>query len=501
MPYLNFWKVASYFWILPFLLFFSVFVGYAASSPLNELILMEQIIQLVKETVLLIVLVTLITLIISVPAAIVTGLFDFFGKSFFSWALCLPLAFPIYIYAFIFVGFFESVPSLHDFLRGNIWVSAIIISMGLFPYTFLLCRVQIRNLGVPLFKTAQTLGHSNLSSILKIVLPALRPAIIAGSTLAAFEVLADLGGVSTLGIQTITVGIFDVWFGYGDLNSSTKLSLLLFLFALLIFAMGSFLGATQKNIAISSGKSSHQPLKLNKTKSLLVFGFCLILFVLTFVLPFLQLVLWSFQGNFESVFNLLGNSITLGILVSLLTAFIGVILALSAARKKSILINLSVAGYAIPGAVIAIALLIVGNIFFNTSITNFGLLGLALCLIIRFLTPLFRYVSSALQGMAESSKKALLTLPTSSLQAFLQIYFPVIKPSLMVGVLIVFIEVMKEQPATLLLRPIGFDTLSSKIYNFTFEGQWELAATPSIILIIFSSVAVLLLYKEMNKNE
>ena len=184
-----------------------------------------------------------------------------------------------------------------------------------------------------------------------------------------------------------------------------------------------------------------------------------------------------------------------------LTAFIGVTLALSAARKKSILINLSVAGYAIPGAVIAIALLIVGNIFFNISITNFGLLGLALCLIIRFLTPLFRYVSSALQGMAESSKKALLTLPTSSLRAFLQIYFPVIKPSLMVGILIVFIEVMKEQPATLLLRPIGFDTLSSKIYNFTFEGQWELAATPSIILIIFSSVAVLLLYKEMNKNE
>ena len=342
------------------------------------------------------------------------------------------------------------------------------------------------------------MGHSNLSSILKIVLPALRPAIIAGSTLAAFEVLADLGGVSTLGIQTITVVIFDVWFGYGDLNSSTKLSLLLFICST-NFAIGSFLGATQKNIAISSGKSSHQPLKLNKTKSLLVFGFCLILFVLTFALPFLQLVLWSFQGNFESVFNLLGNSITLGIVVSLLTAFIGVILALSAARKKSSLINLSVAGYAIPGAVIAIALLIVGNIFFNTSITNFGLLGLALCLIIRFLTPLFRYVSSALQGMAESSKKHSNSSNFITLSLFTD--FPVIKPSLMVGVLIVFIEVMKEQPATLLLRPIGFDTLSSKIYNFTFEGQWELAATPSIILIIFSSVAVLLLYKEMNKNE
>ena len=230
MPYLNFWKVASYFWILPFLLFFSVFVGYAASSPLNELVLMEQIIQLVKETVLLIVLITLITLILSVPAAIVTGLFDFFGRSFFLRALCLPLAFPIYIYAFIFVeaslsSRFQVFMIFSEEIFGS---QPIIISMGLFPYTFLLCRVQIRNLGVPLFKTAQTLGHSNLSSILKIVLPALRPAIIAGSTLAAFEVLADLGGVSTLGIQTITVGIFDVWFGYGDLNSSTKLSLLLF---------------------------------------------------------------------------------------------------------------------------------------------------------------------------------------------------------------------------------------------------------------------------------
>ena len=501
MPYLNFWKVASYFWIIPFLIFFLVFVGYAASSPLNELVLMEQITHYIKDTVMLIGLVVLISLILSVPAAIVTGLFDFFGRNFFSWSLCLPLAFPIYIYAFIFIGIFESIPNLHDFLRGNIWVSAIIISMGLFPYTFLLCRIQIRNLGVPQFKAAQTLGHSNISSIFKIVLPALKPAMIAGSTLAAFEVLADLGGVSTLGIQTITVGMFDVWFGYGDLNSSTKLSLLIFLFALLIFAIGNFLTAAHKNIAIPAGKRSHQPLKLNKRKGLLVFSFCLILFVLTFALPFLQLVLWSFQGSAESVLNLLGNSITLGIIVSLLTAFIGVMLALSGAKKRSILINLSVAGYAIPGAVVAIALLIVGSIFLNISITNFGLLGLVLCLIIRFLTPLFRYVSSALQGMPDSSKKALLTLPTSSLQAFLQVYFPVIKPSLMVGVLIVFIEVMKEQPATLLLRPVGFDTLSSKIYNFTFEGQWELAAAPSIVLIMFSSVAVLMLYKEMNKNE
>ena len=162
--------------------------------------------------------------------------------------------------------------------------------------------------------------------------------------------------------------------------------------------------------------------------------------------------------------------------------------------------NLSTIGYAIPGSVLAVSLLLVFSFYFDLSITVFGMWGLFLCLVIRFITPLIRYLDAALSSMTEETLSATRIYSRSLLKTFKSIYFPALYPSLLLGFLVVFIEVIKEQPATLLLRPVGFDTLSSKIYNFTSEGQWELAATPSIAIILLSLILVLILNNRVDNE-
>ena len=191
----------------------------------------------------------------------------------------------------------------------------------------------------------------------------------------------------------------------------------------------------------------------------------------------------------------------MGVLASVLTVFFGITLALSYRDEKKLrfTIDLATSGYAIPGSVLAAGLLVSFGHFFNISITSFGLLGLVFCLSLRFMTPAYNYLSASLANISDSSEKALSTYNVGSIKALKMFYFPQMQSATYLGLLIVFIECVKEQPATLLLRPVGFDTLSTKIYNFTSEGQWVLASSPSLILVITSLIFVYLINKAINK--
>ena len=169
-------------------------------------------------------------------------------------------------------------------------------------------------------------------------------------------------------------------------------------------------------------------------------------------------------------------------------------------NSNKAIFNLSTIGYAVPGSVLAVALLLVFNFYFGISITVLGIYGLFLCLLIRFITPLIRYLDAALLSMPEETLSAAMIFSKNSFRTFKNIYFPSLYSPLLLGFLVVFIEVVKEQPATLLLRPVGFDTLSSKIYNFTSEGQWELASTPSIAMIFLSLILVFILNSRVDNE-
>ena len=180
--------------------------------------------------------------------------------------------------------------------------------------------------------------------------------------------------------------------------------------------------------------------------------------------------------------------------------FIAMVLSLSYRGDKNLrsMIIISSSGYAIPGSIISAGLLFVFDAIFGTSITLYGLFGLLLCLSLRFMTPAFNYISSSLANISESSERALSTQPKNSFKAFALFYLPQIRPAIFLSLMIVFIESIKEQPATLLLRPVGFDTLSTKIYNFTYEGHWVMAASPSLLLVLLSLIFVYLINRSID---
>jgi iron(III) transport system permease protein len=216
----------------------------------------------------------------------------------------------------------------------------------------------------------------------------------------------------------------------------------------------------------------------------------------------MQLIAWSSENIKNNIpLELILNSFLIGFIVALAASVIAIILSLGSFKSSNRLIfDLSTIGYAIPGSVLAVSLLLVFSFYFGLSITVFGIWGLFLCLLIRFITPLIRYLDAALSSMTEETLSATMIYSRSLLKTFRSIYFPALYPSVLFGFLVVFIEVIKEQPATLLLRPVGFDTLSSKIYNFTSEGQWELAATPSIAIILISLILVLILNNRVDNE-
>ena len=500
MQHLRLFKILSYPWLIFVSIIFLTFIILGFSQPLNDFVTPSLIIGMTFNTLLLCFFVGIFTALIAVPCSIFVTMFDFSGRKFFSWALCLSLAFPIYVYAFIFVGAAEEVRFISSSIRENIILSALIMSFGLYPYTFLLCKAQLKKTGINLFKASKSLGKDNFQTIYLVLLPSLKPSIIAGTVLCIFETISDFGGVATLGINTLTVGIFNIWFGYQDLISGAKISLMLFLLAMFILFISRVSSESER--FSGAGKSKHSLIRPNKVLNFSIVLFCSSILGITFIFPVGQLLLWSSENLTNNIpLGLLLNSFYIGFIVAFAASFIALILSLGSFRNSNkVIFNLSTIGYAVPGSVLAVALLLVFNFYFGISITVLGIYGLFLCLLIRFITPLIRYLDAALLSMPEETLSAAMIFSKNSFRTFKNIYFPSLYSPLLLGFLVVFIEVVKEQPATLLLRPVGFDTLSSKIYNFTSEGQWELASTPSIAMIFLSLILVFILNSRVDSE-
>ena len=509
MYHLKIWKYLSLPWLAFSLIFFIGFFYSAFFFEVdNQFLSSFYLWTLFSNTLILSIATGLLSALIAVPLAIIVTLYKFPGHKFFSWSLSLSIAFPTYVYAFVFVGIFEYSSPLATFLREygfaipsikNIYGASIIMSMALFPYIFLLAKAQLSNMGVSLFKAGKTLGKSNLQAIIKILIPSLWPTILAGIILVMLETIADFGGVSTLRIDTFTVGIYDAWFGYQSYFSGARLAAYLLMFVFVFLFLSKYLSRPSESIA-STSSDSHDKIVLNMPYQYVFSFICSIIFLITFCFPLFQIIKWALLNDaslFLDTFGVFFNSFLLGLSASLFTVIISVILALGflGATTMRPFITISSSGYAIPGSVIAAGLLITFDSIFNISITSYGIFGLIFCLALRFMTPSFNYLSASLNNIAPSSRDALSGFLISSPKAFYLFYFPQMRPAILLSLLVVFIEVVKEQPATLLLRPVGFETLSSKIYNFTSEGQWVLASVPSLFLIVICLIFVYILNK------
>lgn len=494
--------------------------GHLGSTVLPELIL---------NTSLLVVGVGIGTTVLGVSLAWLTSLCEFPGRRWLDWALMLPFALPAYVLAFVFLGVFDFSGPVQGLLRDTLrlgprWSVEIrnafgviaVMTLVLYPYVYMLARVSFLGQGQSTYEAARSLGRGPWSAFFHVSLPMARPGIIAGLSLALMEALADFGTVSVFNFNTFTTAIYKAWFGFFDLHSAAQLaSILLMLVLVALLAERHF--RARARYADQARGSVKQRMPLRGVRAWSASLYAVAVFALAFVLPVLQLLAWAWdsRGHLDQrYFSLLGHTFALGGMAALLTVAGAFLLAFSnryyGDRFTRIGVRIGTLGYALPGSVLAVGVMLsftwidnrladffewlLGNdpgLFFSGTV-----MSLLAAYVARFLAVAYGPVDSALERIRPSLREAARSLGASQSEIVRRIYLPILRPGLLTAALLVLVDVMKEMPATLLLRPFGWDTLAVRIYELTSEGEWERAALPAVALVSVGLLPVILLVRK-----
>lgn len=471
----------------------------------------------IASTLVLIVGVGIGVFILGVGNAWIIASYDFPGKRVFEWALILPLAVPTYVMAYLFVDLLQFSGPIQTILRAllgmeSLWffpdprsLSGAIWSFSfcLFPYVYLITRTAFLERSGRLIEVSETLGYSPLQGFVKLVLPMARPAIFAGMALALMEVLADFGAVSYFGVQTFATGIFKAWLSFGDRLAAVQLALGLLSFVLLIFFIEQ---SSRSKLRYASSSQSKPIAKILQGRfAIFAFLFCGLTLLFGFLLPaFALLQLLYKQGLSIDIRYLdwLSNSLS----VSFITALLSVVLAILFAY--SVRVNSRLAwvnrllgfGYALPGAVLAIGVLSFLEIFHLAWWMSASILVLVYAYLVRFLSSSLQSVEAGLSRITPSMDGSAALLGLSRVQILRRVHVPLLKRSLMTAGLFVFVDVMKELPATLLLRPFNFDTLAVATYQLAADERLAELALPSLTIVLVGLFPVLLLSKVISRG-
>lgn len=485
--------------------------------------------QLLLNTAYLLVGVSLGGLFVGVGLAWLTAHYEFPGRRWLEWALMLPMAIPAYVMAFVFLGFFSYTGPLQtglrniglDFLtiadiRHPISISIVMVSV-LYPYIYLLARNAFLSQGHQYNEAAESLGASKWQITVGIQLAMARPAIVAGLALALMETLADFGTVAIFNYDTFTVAIYKAWFDYFDLQLACQLASILLILVCTALLIESYQRG-QRNF--QSTHQPHQRKALNSHKAWIASCTCVSVVTLCFLLPVTQLLYWAL-ANIQEFFNLrfqnlLWRTCLLALMASLLTATVATILALLQRLQNKAwsqhLITVAKLGYALPGTVLAVGIVMplghveqviapmLSPLFETVGLSPRQLLlgsvfTLLLAYMIRFLTVALGPLETSLSRLSLHIPEAAQTLGAHRMRLFITIYLPLIRPGLLLAMLLVFVDVMKEMPATLLMRPFGWDTLAVRIFEMTSEGEYQRAALPAICLLLVGLIPIILTIK------
>ncbi len=477
----------------------------------------------------------LLTLLWGVPSAWFVSTFEFPGRKLLEWLLILPLAIPTYIMAFTYAGMVDYAGPLQTLLRNwfdlnlassldilNIKGVMFVLSLALFPYVYVISRAAFLTQYRSLIEASQMLGASAFRSFFKVVLPVSRPALVAGLTLVIMEVLNDYGAVKYYGVRTFTTGIFRSWFSYEDPQAAIYLSslLLLFVFGALVFER------IQRGAVGFYSNTVERPLRRTKATGRSALGVilvCGIPAVLGFVLPCAQLLLWTLESKgqigFANLGEMISNSFILASVAATLCVVVAIVLIFATRLRSSIIlktsVRLSTMGYAIPGAVIAVGVMI-PFLFIDkqlilwlskVGVENSGLiltgtvLGLLFAYVVRFLAVAFNPIESGFARLGKPLHEVGTTLGASPWTVLRKINLPLLTGVLLSAGLLVFIDVLKELPLTLILRPFNFDTLATRSFELASDELIAAAAAPSLIIILTGIIPIHLLNRLITKRK
>jgi iron(III) transport system permease protein len=476
-----------------------------------------------------------LTFIIGVSCAYLVSFYKFTGSNFFKWALILSFAVPAYIYAYSLTAFFENYGTAFTILK-NIFgegdynshipkfdgmAGAIVaISFSLFGYVYVLTRASFHYQSQNLIELGKNLGFSKQKSFFKIILPSARPAIVAGLSLVAMETLSDFGSVSFFGISTFTTGIYNAWISFDDLVLANQLS-----FYLLIFILGLFVlenlsrKKAQYHSPTKGGFKKKSLTTLHGYKALLAFSFCFLIFFISFLFPVLQMLYWTIIFPKHLIDLDLISLFTNTIILVLISSFVLISFAfisnygnrLSKSKFLEILTTFSISGYAIPGIILAVAFITFISWFDNNIINFFNLkniksifigsiLGLVIVYFVRFYSLASNGIKSGYLKISYSIDESAYLLGYSKFKTFKNIHIPYLKNSILLIGILISIEIIKELPITLIMRPFNFETFATQAYIFASQDLLEAAAAPSLFLILIASFFILITSRYILKD-
>ncbi len=469
-----------------------------------------------------------------IPTAWFVSTTRFPGRKMLELLLIMPLSIPTYIMAFTYAGIFDYTGSLQNIIRNifgvkvvlldimNVYGVMIIMSLALFPYVYVIARAAFLTKFRSLIEASQTLGAFSTRTFFQVVLPVSRPALVAGVTLVSMEVLNDYGAVKYFGIPTFTTGIFRSWFSYEDVQAAVYLSSLLLLFVFMILLIEKKQRGEERFYSAATAERPLQMEKPNKVRQLIVLTCCALPVIFGFAIPVIQLAWWSIS-SYKSVAHIdliaaVGNSFMLAVGTATSCVVVAVLLLFVGRMKNSKIYNwfmkLSTMGYAIPGAVVAIGVLMPLLLIDKQLISIFqyfgeidpGLIltgttvGLLFALTVRFLSVAFNPIESGFEKIGYSLDEVASTLRANHLSRLTRINLPLLKGALGTAALLVFVDILKELPLTLILRPFNFNTLATRSFELASDEQIAAAAVPSIIIIITGLIPVYLLNALITKR-
>ena len=474
--------------------------------------------------------VLILTFILGTGSAYLVSFYEFPLSNFFKWALILSFAVPPYIYAYSLTAFFENYGTAFTILK-NIFGDAnynknipkfdgmlgavLSITFSLYAYVYILARASFLYQPQNLIDLGKNLGFSKFKSFYKVILPAARPAIVAGLSLVAMETLAEFGAVDFFSINTLTTGIYNSWIYFDDLAFANRISsfLLLFIFSLFIIENLSRKKA-KYHFNTRGGFKQKEKISLTGSKSFFAFSFCFLIFFMSFLFPLSQMLYWTlkFPENLLDlqIIELLLNTIYLVTLSSLVLIIFSLLSnygnRVSNNKTLNFLSTLSISGYAIPGVILAIAFITFVAWLDNNIIKSLGfmsikkifigsILSLVLVYFIRFYSLAFNGIKSGYEKMNIAVDESAYLLGYSKTKTFLNIHIPYLRNSLLFVIILISLEIIRELPITLILRPFNFETFATTAYISASEDLLEAAAVPSLCLIIIASFFILLTSK------
>ena len=489
------------------------------------------------NTVFLILLVSVGTFAIGVGAAWLVTMTHFKGVKFFEIALVLPLAFPAYVLAYAYTSVLDhpgivqsTLRNLMDWGPRDYWFpeirslggAALMLVLVLYPYVYLLARASFIQQSGSAFMTARGLGASPLAAFLTVSLPLARPAIAAGVLLAVMETIADFGTVAYFGVQTFATGIYTSWFSMGDRAGAAQLAVCLLMFAFMLAVLERIQRGRAKYYDQSRSQKHHAALPLKGLRAVFAMVLCAIPVLLGVIIPIFSLIVLGLDSDQDLLSSrYLGfarNSLVLASTAALITVFaaigLGFFQRMQPGRSSTMATYIARLGYAVPGGVIAVGLMVPFAAFdnaidawmrttFNIS-TGLMLTGSIWLLVLAYMVRFLAAALGAYEGgqslvhvHMDAASRSLGKGPFATLR---KVHLPILTPSLLTALLIVFVDVMKELPATLIMRPFNYDTLAVQAYRLASDERLGGAAVPSLVIVAFGLLPVILICRQVGRR-